>query len=185
METFWLPAVLALAGAQLPAPLIPVADSPNNACAPSGCAYDEWRIAAAPDLRLVRSGYEDGATTTLYRRGADGGYLPLLDILPITRDPGGRDWWGYPGTLRGLPLRLRGDDIHLRATFDHDQIDDGNACHPAWQQRLPVVLFTGSRRGWNSPQPAYPYRWMSLKELVALAGQRKAGQAGPELFHCP
>src|SRR5690606_34577972 len=119
--------------------------------------YDEWFLDGNAAIHLVISGYEDGSDAKLFRVSDDGDYQLLLHIRPIVMDADDRHWWGYPNTLREIPVTEIDGTMAIFATFDNAECDDGNHARPTWQRAIPVVLFLGEKVGWNAERKRYDY----------------------------
>jgi len=161
--------LLFLSQAVLAAELIRVENSPNNGCGESGCMYDEWKLKSDESVRFVISGYEDGSDCRFYKVNEAGKYSAILDVSPIIVDSKGVYWWGYAWDILDIPIEYNDGKVYVLATFEHDQIRDGNFNPPTWQKRFPVVKFYGEKSRWNFEQPKYEYKLMALEALAESA----------------
>lgn len=121
---------------------VPLAESrcSQYAYVPSIC--HEWALPSG--IRFVAQGDEDGIEYAFYRP-TDGLYEAFVRVYPVLQDASRPDtlFWGYPWDITDI---ARPDDPErgdLLASFDHDILDDGVAESPAWQRRVPAVLFVG------------------------------------------
>lgn len=151
--------------------LIRVDPSLNNRCGEFGCMYDEWKLKSDESIRFVISGYEDGADNRFYRVSESGEYSVILDVSSIITDSKGKYWWGYAWDIKDIPIEYKDNQVYVYATFEHDQIRDGNYNPPKWQKSFPVVKFYGEKTRWNIEQPKYEYNLVSLQALAESAKQ--------------
>lgn len=151
--------------------LIRVKNSSNNGCGESGCMYDEWKFKNDGSIRFVISGYEDGSDSRFYKVSGDGKYSIILDVSPIIIDSDSKYWWGYAWDVLDIPVEYIDGKVFVQATFEHNQIRDGNFNPPKWQKRFPVVKFHGAKTRWNFEQPKYDYKLVSLDALAESAKQ--------------
>jgi len=124
----------------------------------------EWTLVADPSVRLIAHGYEDGVDYGFFRL-EKGHYTYLVRIYPVLQDAAhaGMYFWGYAWDIQDIAL---GDDGKaLMATFDHSIVDDGEISSPAWQKRVPAVLFTGRTTQPHMTVPAPVFRPSSLAAL--------------------
>lgn len=159
--------LLVLFGSVSAEPFIPVEDA-ESPCIEYGCIYYEWRIPSLPNVRYVASGYDDGIDYAFYLVNDDGSFELLFHVNPIVVDENGHFWWGYPWITTGIVLEKNGDQIEIRASFDHMIVREGVHSVPDWQKRLPAVLFEGKTG--KVPQPDHKYTSFSLAELKRDAG---------------
>lgn len=151
--------------------LIRVKNPSNNGCGESGCMYDEWKFKNDGSIRFIISGYEDGSDSRFYKVSRDGEYSIILDVSPIIIDSDSKYWWGYAWDVLDIPVEYKDGKVFVQATFEHNQIRDGNFNPPKWQKRFPVVKFHGAKTRWNFEQPKYDYKLVSLDALAESAKQ--------------
>jgi hypothetical protein len=161
--------LLFLSQSVLAAELVRIENSPNNSCSEFGCMYDEWKLKSDENIRFVISGYEDGSDCRFYKVNEAGEYSVILDVSPIIIDSKGKHWWGYAWDILDIPIEYKDGKVYVLATFEHDQIRDGNFNPPSWQQRFPVVKLHGKKTQWNFEQPKYQYKLVSLDSLAESA----------------
>ena len=151
--------------------LIRVENLANNSCTEPGCIHYEWKLKGDESIRFVISGYHDSSDCRFYKISEGGQYSVILDISPIIVDSNGKYWWGYAWDIEDIPIEYKNGKIFVQATFEHNQIRDGNFIPPKWQYRFPVVKFYGKKTRWNLEQPKYNYKMVSLEALSVAAKQ--------------
>lgn len=171
MKSIIAVSILVLAQFVGAAELIRVENSPNNGCGETGCMYNEWKLKGDESIRFVVRGYEDGSDNRFYKVNDEGNYSTILDVSPIIVDLNNKHWWGYAWDIEDIPLEYKDGRVFVYATFEHDQIRDGNFNPPKWQRRFPVVKFLGEKTRWNFEQPKYKYELVPLDNLAESAKQ--------------
>lgn len=130
--------------------LVPVADQ-DGMCPRFRTGFcHEWALEADPRLRVLFRGFADGASHSLYRRGALGQYYHLFDFVPVLQD--GDDEaqeLQYLGDATTLDLATATDrNVVLFASFDvpweRARAESMVRPLPPWQQRKPALLFKGA-----------------------------------------
>ena len=179
-------AVLLACGAPLAqaSMLLPVADSEGYCARVDDGFCHEWALEADTRIRVVFSGFEDGASYSLYRRVKFGRYRHLLDFEPVLQD----------GDGDGLRLEYLGDatDIDLATTADRDivvyasfevpwerYVDSDLQPLPRWQQRKPALLFKQTATRHASPVPRQHFAPMTLGALRKAAKRVRVGCTSP------
>lgn len=130
-----------------------------------GICY-EWQLASEPAVRLVAHGYEDGVEYAFYRR-VRRSYRHLVRIYPALRDDahGSTLFWGYPWDIQDIAVAPDTHGKAILASFDHAIVDDGEVYSPAWQKRIPVVLFVGRTTQPNMKVPLLDFQALGLATL--------------------
>jgi hypothetical protein len=173
-----LPASLAIAGNM-------IAIGKEQFCKNHEDECYEWRFRGLRNIRLVTEGYEDGVNHTFYRIGADGTYIPIIDVIPVIDVSAKKFTWEWQ-ELQDLPVELGPRGPIVWAAFDADIDDsDGQNCHPASQRRVAAVLFHGTSKVQNSlPLGSYAFHRVSLEALAAQSRIRPANTK-TQINSCP
>jgi len=134
-----------------------------------GICY-EWQLTSDPAIRLVAHGYEDGVEYSFYKK-VRRSHRHLVRIHPALRDEAHSStlFWGYPWDIQDLAVVPGAKGKAVFASFDHSIVDDGEVYSPAWQKRIPVVLFVGRTTQPNMKVPLLHFQPMRLSTLRTRA----------------
>jgi len=167
-----MPLVVVLLVAASAASAAEMAAVPQDAgfCAHMDGICYEWQLTSDPAVRLVAHGYEDGVEYSFYKK-VRRSYRHLVRIYPALRDDAYNNtlFWGYPWDIQDIAVVPDAKGKAFLATFDHSIVDDGEVYSPAWQKRIPVVLFVGRTTQPNMKVPLLPFQAIRLSTLRARA----------------
>ena len=135
----------------------------------------EWALVANRSIRIVFSGYEDGASTTIYRVDKAGTYHVVATVEPALRDSSrpGQLFFGYAWDVRDIELVHTGGVVAFRATYmrtpvsdeetedDEQPQEDRPGVSLVKRRAIPFVLFSG-----KTTQPDMTVRAMDWKTMT-------------------
>jgi len=121
-------------------------------------------------------GFEDGIDYSIYKQNFNGQEDTLLLVFnPVIIDSsrGGKTYWGYPWDVSDVLAKLSGTGFKLFCSFNHKIESDGdgdNSIVPVWQNRLPVIFFSGKT---TQPQMTVEKietrKWLNIREIIQEA----------------
>jgi hypothetical protein len=74
-------------------------------------------------------------------------------------------FWGYPWDIEDIALAPDRSKGVVLASFRHSIVDDGEVDSPAWQLRVPAVLFVGTT---TQPQAVVKVEGFAPASIAAL-----------------
>jgi hypothetical protein len=155
----------------LAAKLTPVVGIPGGQCSAMwGCAARAWRVEGAPDLYFVTTAHPDDNYAAFFRLDDKGEAVWLMDVVPVVRNPDGTTAYGNMHDLKALPATQGPAGLEVMASVLDDYADGHDACRPAWQKRMALVMFSTAGRGEGTAPDAKNFKPVALADL---AGQTR------------
>jgi hypothetical protein len=171
--------ILALVGLLICQPVVAAEMTPvlaadgycGNATDPGAICY-EWKLTMDPAVRFIAHGFEDGIEYGFHRRSLNDEYKHIVRVVPVLKDGSrsGKLFWGYPWDIVDLALTDAGRPDQILAAFEHGLEQDGEVHSPAWQRRLPAVLFHGRTSQPEATVAPIRFKPSTVEELRSEAG---------------
>jgi hypothetical protein len=141
-------------------------------CSESDGICYEWFFSSNNSIRFIAHGDEDGIEYGFYTLLPDSRYEHIIRIYPVIRDASRENnfFWGYPWDIKDIVTSSNKNGKNVLATFVHSVTDDGVVESPAWQKRVPVVLFNGRTTQAAMTMPPLKFKSSSLHSLRSAAG---------------
>ena len=119
------------------------------------CQHIEFRVDGAPGLVFAITDWTEDNEAQFLRIDAQGNQQTLMDVIPVVRDADGSTYLSYSARdIASIVSRRGRSGLEYLVAFD-DEFYDTEGCHPGWQHRMPMVLFTEGRGADSTPLSSF------------------------------
>ncbi len=125
---------------------------------------------------ISASGYEDGIDYSIYKQnfnGQDDTLLLVFNPVIIDYSRKKKTYWGYPWDIADVLAKPNGGSFELFCSFNHEIETDGdgdNSIVPEWQNRVPVIFFSGkTTQPQSTVEKVETKKWLNIREIIQEA----------------